>query len=70
VAYNTTCLDTKVDIRPAHDAANIEGRDLIRFFLEQPQLPEQAYLDVSAFLRAQGDYLVHEIGIMAVESGK
>ena len=48
--YRAECLESRVDIRPAHDANNPEGRDLIRFFLEQPQVSESTYRRVSNFL--------------------
>ncbi len=65
--YRAECLESRVDIRPAHDANNPEGRDLIRFFLEQPQVSESTYRRVSNFLKKQGNYLVHDVGLIVCD---
>jgi len=64
--YKTECLETIVDIRTTHNPENLDGRDLIRFFLEQPKLSEETYGKISHFLRGLGDYLIHDIGIITI----
>lgn len=66
IKYDTTCLQTSIDIRPAHDPSNPEGRNLIRFFLEQQEISENSYREVSAFLKEKGDFLRHDIGVILV----
>ncbi|MBP9782706.1 MAG: class I SAM-dependent methyltransferase [Candidatus Pacebacteria bacterium] len=62
IPYELNVVDTKVDIRPCHDLKNKDGTNLIKFFLEHSELPEETLTQVSAFLKNKGDIIKQDDG--------
>jgi len=47
-----------------HDPTNLEGRNMIKFFLDNPDLPEKNIEEVSRFLQGLGDVMKHDMAVI------
>ena len=65
VDYMLQVYPTRTNIQSCKDPNNPEGRNMIKFFLEQPDLPESVIEEVSKyFSRTKLDYMIHDLGLI------
>lgn len=63
--YTFENYETTVDVTPCHDPKNKDGVNMIKFFLEQSELPQNIIEEVSAFIREEiGDTMIHDMGLI------
>ncbi|MBS3083692.1 methyltransferase domain-containing protein [Candidatus Pacearchaeota archaeon] len=65
IRYAKRVYPTKTKTASCNDPKNSEGRNMIKFFLEQPTLPESTIEQVSKyFAKRKLDYLTHDMGLI------
>ncbi|GEM_PF-4300284 len=67
IEYTCQVYPTQVDVRPCKDPTNPHGRNMIKFFLEHSNLPEEVMQEVSAYFRTLPDFMQHDIGVIVTE---
>src|SRR3989338_1885429 len=64
VPYDLHVYETETKIEVCHDPTNLEGRNMIKFFLDNPDLPEKTIEEVSRFLQGLGDVMKHDMAVI------
>ena len=64
IRYDLTIYNTQTDIRACHDPTNIDGRNMIQFFLDHPSLSDDCIKTVSDYLRNIGDAMNHDMAVI------
>ena len=58
ISYDVQVCTSQVNIEPCHDPQNSDGRDLIKFFLDNKELTETEIEKVSSYFRKFGSTMI------------
>jgi hypothetical protein len=67
LGINYTCevYPTQTNISACKDPSNLIGKNMIRFFLDQPNLSQEELLEVSKYFKRLGrDYMTHDMALI------
>jgi len=64
IKYDLTIYETETQISCCHDPKNNDGRNMIKFFLDNPNLSEEQIQEVSNFLRGFGNVMKHDMAMI------
>lgn len=64
IPYDLHIYETEIKIEVCHDPKNLDGRNMIKFFLDNPNLPEEKIEEVSRFLQGLGNVMKHDMAVI------
>ncbi len=64
IPYDLAIYPTQVNVRPCHDPTNEEGRDLVKFFLDDRDASQEKICAVSEYLSSFGDTMQHDMAVI------
>jgi hypothetical protein len=64
IPYDLRIYHTETQIAVTHDLNNPEGRNMIKFFLDNPKLEDRAITEVSDFLSELGPIMRHDMAMI------
>ncbi len=71
IQYHREVYPTEVDVRPCHDPRNADGRNLIRFFLQRPDVSEDQIQEISNYFRSRRiDTMIHDMGVIITNASQ
>ena len=64
IEYDLKVYPTKTIITSCHDPLNLDGRNMIKFFLDNPNLSEEEIEKVSSYLKNVGNIMKHDMALI------